>query len=366
MVLANSKSGRASSVAQSHLRSYSKAPVRSDVPLAVEPPDKDTLHKLPLAGMPLVTQGLQRARLIKNSRFEGVVELFSDEKSGSGQISPDRLSEVFHFDTHNQKDLDLVKHLSQLNSYDIYTVRVALRRLGMEVEDVDSLQLSPELRSQLVPHMRTFTRPLLQAVYGNVTEEPADMRALINLFVSPDKDVARRNLARLSHRMHIDVGAIPKFIEDYGDVYLSLAYYQYCLDQNKPQIKSFLHAIEEMQRTASLKQAANLMATCKMLETKIHGIVHDLGNILEMFRIRTIDMWEKMSEETFRRMEVMIIGYQTSIGAALCIITVKMNAWNEQFPQKESGGPWSRADFLMTNMRPGLEMVQDVSYEDPC
>lgn len=362
---ATSRDGRSSSVAQSHLRSYSKPPVRTDVPLGAEPPDKDTLHKLPLAGMPLVTEGLRKARLIKNARFEGVIELFSDEKSGSGQISPDRLSEVFQFDSNNQKDLDLVKHLSQLNSYDIYTVRVALRRLGMEVGDVDSLQLSPELRTQLVPHMRTFTRPLLHAVYGKATEEPKDMGSLIGLFISPDKDVARKNLAKLSHRMRIDVAAIPKFIEDYGDVYLSLAYYQYCLDQNKPQIKSFLQAIEEMQRTASLKQAANLMATCKMLESKIHGVMHDLGNILEMFRIRTIDMWEKMSEETFRRMEAMIIGYQTSIGAALCIITVKMNAWNQQFPQKESGGPWSRADFLMTNMRPGLEMVQDISYEDP-
>ncbi|WP_420346054.1 hypothetical protein [Pelagibius sp.] len=357
--------GRNSTVAQSHLRSYSRPPVRSDIPLDAEPPDKDTLHKLPLTGMPLVTSGLRKARLIKNSRFEGVIELFSDEKSGSGQISPDRLNEVFQFDGRNKTDLDLIKHLSQLNSYDVYTVRVAMRRLGIEVEDVDTLQLSPELRNRLVPHMRSFTRPLLHAVYGAEQKEPEDLKDLIGLFIAPDMDVARENLARLSHRMRIDVTAIPKFIEDYGDVYLSLAYYQYCLDQNKPQIHSFLAAMEEMQHTASLKQAANLMATCKMLETKITGVVHDIANVLEMFRIRTIDMWEKMSEETFRRMEAMIIGYQTSIGAALCIITVKMNAWNQQFPQKESGGPWSRADFLMTNMRPGLELVQDISYEDP-
>lgn len=357
-------SGRSGSVAQSHLRSYSKPPVRTDVPLGIEPPDKDTLHRLPLKGLPIVTKGLREARLIKNARFEGVVELFNDEKSGSGQISPDRLTEVFQFDSHNQNDLDLIKHLSLLNSYDVYTVRVALRRLGLEVEDVETLQLSPELRMQLVPHMRSFTQPLLHAVYGSTTEEPDDLKDLIKLFVSPDKNKARENLDRLSKRMRIDVSAIPKFIEDYGDVYLSLAYYQYCLDLNKPQIFSFLDAIEEMQRSASLKQSANLMATCKTLQTKVLGIVQDAASILEMFRIRTVDMWEKMSEETFRRMESMIIGYQTSIGAALCIITVKMNAWNQQFPQKESGGPWSRADFLMTNMRPGLEMVKDISYND--
>ena len=98
--------------------------------------------------------------------------------------------------------------------------------------------------------------------------------------------------------------------------------------------------------------------------TSLGWRVNDVGDILEMFRLRTTDMWEQMSEDTFRRMESMIIGYQSCIGGALCIITVKMDAWNRQFPQKGIGGPWSRADFLMTSMRPGLEKVERIDYSD--
>ena len=69
----------------------------------------------------------------------------SEEKTGSGQVAPHQLSEVFQFDAHNQFDLDLIMHLSLLNSYDVYIVRLALRRLGIEVEDVEMLRLSQDL-----------------------------------------------------------------------------------------------------------------------------------------------------------------------------------------------------------------------------
>ncbi|MEQ8355626.1 MAG: hypothetical protein RH942_08815 [Kiloniellaceae bacterium] len=355
---------RGKTVGNTHLRSYSKAPIWKDAPVDSDPPDADSLYRLSLSGLPFKTAGLRKARLIKNTNFDGVIELFYDEKAGSGQISPNRLSEIFLFDSRNNSDLELIEQLSQLSSYDVYTVRVALRRLGLEVEDHTALQLSPGLSRTLVPHMKSFTRPLIRAVYGEDAEEPEDLRNMVSLFKTPDVELARRNLQRLSNRMRIDVSAIPKFLEDYGDVYLSLAYYQYCLDQSRPQIMSFLDTIEEMQSSPSLRQTANLMAACKSLENKVTGIVNDVGDILEMFRLRTTDMWEQMSEDTFRRMESMIIGYQSCIGGALCIITVKMDAWNRQFPQKGIGGPWSRADFLMTSMRPGLEKVERIDYSD--
>ena len=46
--------------------------------------DRDSLHILPLSMISLETRGLQRARMIKNSRLESVVELFEGEEIGSG------------------------------------------------------------------------------------------------------------------------------------------------------------------------------------------------------------------------------------------------------------------------------------------
>src|SRR3546814_7199879 len=57
--------------------------------------EKDALHILPLAIVPLKTPGMRRQRLIKNARFETVLELFKDARDGSGQIDISGLDHFF-------------------------------------------------------------------------------------------------------------------------------------------------------------------------------------------------------------------------------------------------------------------------------
>ena len=57
--------------------------------------DRDSLHILPLSIIPMQTRALRHARLIKNSRLDGVVELFEGPASGSGQVEVDSLVNVF-------------------------------------------------------------------------------------------------------------------------------------------------------------------------------------------------------------------------------------------------------------------------------
>ncbi len=81
--------------------------------------DRDSLYILPLSTLPLATKGLRKARMIKNFRLEGMIELFSDDASGSGQIFPTNLNKVFHFDESNANDLKMISQVSELRSYDI-------------------------------------------------------------------------------------------------------------------------------------------------------------------------------------------------------------------------------------------------------
>ena len=48
--------------------------------------DRDSLNTIPLSMIPFETPGLRRALMIKNARYEGVIELFKGEGSGSGQV----------------------------------------------------------------------------------------------------------------------------------------------------------------------------------------------------------------------------------------------------------------------------------------
>ena len=105
----------------------------------------DSLHILPLNILPLETPGLQRARLIKNVRLDSVVELFHDADTGSGQVAITALGTVFNWpDDEEHPDLALVSSVCQLHSYDVYTLRIQLRTLGIDVENQAALKLSKE------------------------------------------------------------------------------------------------------------------------------------------------------------------------------------------------------------------------------
>ncbi len=341
-------------------------PVQHEEPLKAdedEVSEKDSLHIMSLAGLPLVTPGLRRARLIKNSHLDGVVELFTDAQAGSGQVVPEDLPSVFQFDASNRSDLPLIKNLSLLSSYDVYSLRVELRRLGINVENVDDLRLSEARVRELAPHMAVFTHPLICAVFGSDGQQKS-LSDLLKLLASPDVDVAQRNLAKLSQQMHIELTAIPKFLEDYGDVYLSLAYYQSCLDALRPKLRVFLDALADLKADRNLMSDQRLIATCKAVERKIGTITWEVGDILSTFRTRTQDMWDEMAEGSFQHMERMITDYQSKVGGALCVIAVKLDAWAERFPHSEIGGPVRRAEFVMNTMSRGLERVESIDYRN--
>jgi hypothetical protein len=326
--------------------------------------DKDSLHILPLSMIPLATGALRQTRLIKNSRLEGVVEIFNNTSTGSGQVSPDDLADVFDLSGDRKKDLDIVKALSILPSYDVYSLRVSLRNLGIDVESQENLKLSAEKSRELAEYMRVFTRPLMVAVYGSQKSEDASLADIVQLFASPDVETARQNLRNLSKTLNLDIMQIPKFLQDYADVYLSLAYYQYCLELNIPSLSAFLKSIAELKKDPTLGSDKSFLATCKAIEDRLRHIHTEARNILKMFQNQTEDMWQNLSDERFRVMEEMIEKYQSGIGGALCAVTVKMNAWDSAFPTPSAGRPSKRADFIVRNMQQGLDCIEDLGCVD--
>ena len=329
--------------------------------------DKDALHILPLSIIPLKTPGLTRSRLVKNVRLEGMVELFTDDSAGSGQIPPSELRKIFKSaDPEQEKDVEIIKKLSALSSYDVYSLRIELRNLGINVNNFADLRLSKEQSRELVMYMKDFTRPLIQAVYGDGgLDDINNFDDILGAFRNPKPGQARKNLVYLAKKLGIEIQYLPKFLEDYGDVYMSLAYYRNCLDNNMPKIASFLESLPEIRENRALSENTGLMQTCTMVEKKLRNTATQIYGIIDMFRIHTEDMWKDFSAERFRAMEKVIINYQTKIGGGLCAITVKMNAWSEAFPTPDQGGPYRRADFIMTHLRQGMDQIEEITYEDP-
>lgn len=328
--------------------------------------DRDSLHVLPLSIIPIETPALRRARLIKNVRLDTAVEMFEDLSSGSGQIDVESLPAEFGWDeTIAHPDLILLRKLSLMPSYDVYSLRILLRTHGIEVKDVSALKLSDGKNRELTSYMAKFTRPLIMQIYGGDDLTIHDFQDIVNLFRDPDVKRALEKLKMMAAKLEIGLEDVPKFLEDYGDIFLSLSYYRQCLDAIEPIITEFLDSIEELRRNWQLRNDRNLMKTCDMMQSVINGVMANITGRFENFDRSTEDMWNNITAERFRKVEQLIKSYHTTIGGVLCALTVKMEAWHRLFPHIDSGGPMRRGEFMMSEMRQGIDKIKKVENEAP-
>lgn len=218
---------------------------------------RDSLHILPMTILPLETPGLRRARLIKNVRLQTVVELFNDVHAGSGQVMPSQLP--LHFGNRSpelDRDLLMIGQIAQAASFDVYSLRIELRRLKIAVDEHAALRLSQRRKDQLTRYMRVFTRPLIESVYGSDDVQVQNVEDLIRLFAEPDLAEVRRRLTMMADRLDIAMADIPAFLEEYGDIFLSLAYFKQCLDEIVPDVQAFLAWMDAVRGFSEVRRDA--------------------------------------------------------------------------------------------------------------
>ena len=118
--------------------------------------DLDALHVLPMGIIPFENRSLSSARMIKNTRLQSMIEMFSDVDSGSGQMAVDDAAR--HLRDHagaSPRDITILRKLARLPSYDVYSLRVMLREQEIPVNDLTALKLSKEKSHELGGYIRT-------------------------------------------------------------------------------------------------------------------------------------------------------------------------------------------------------------------
>lgn len=326
--------------------------------------DNDALHILPLANIPLQVPALRKTRLIKNAKLEGVVELYNDAATGSGQVTPEGLADVFDFSGERATDLVIVKKLADLPSYDVYSLRCSLAKAKIDVEDVEVLKLSDEMVDSLSAQMRTFTRPLVARIYGDESDEAHSLQDIWQLFTDQRADQALKNLSELAAQLEIGLTDMPKFLEDYADVYLSLAFYQKCHEDNASGFDALMRDLEGLTRAPSLQDKPAAARQFEAAVETFRKLYFTVGNMLVALRARTTVMWEDISAQRFRKMNELVIGHQQKIGALLCAITVKLNAWRRYAASAATEGATDKANFVNSSMMYGLGALTELKFED--
>jgi len=326
----------------------------------IEDSDMDSMFVLPLSIIPLETPALQSAKLIKNVRLKSVIEIFADTQTGSGQVEVESLPRMFNWPLDQlHPDHAVLRRLALLPSYDVYSLRISLREHGIGVNDYAALKLSPDKAKELTKYMVLFTRPLLQMIYADAAVNIESYEDLLKLFRDPDVKKAKQRLETMAKSLNIEITDVPRFLEDYGDTFLSLSYFRHCLDRLAPYFTACVQSMGPIRSHFQLKQNNSLMKACDVVEEVVNSMSATITGRLEVFERRTSEMWKNITQEEFQSIKTMIERYHITIGAALCGLSVKMNAFARMFPRPNAGGPIKRADFMISEMLQGIEQIRD-------
>ncbi len=303
---------------------------------------------------------------MKNARLESAVEVFHGPDTGSGRWhDPNQLTQVFDWPQDPvHPDLTTIKALFGLHSYDVFSLRIELRRLNIRVDDHSELRLSEEKSRELTKYMARFTRPLIQRIYGNTNSKFADVNDLIAMFSNPDKEEALTNLMLMAEKLNVRVEGVPTFLEDYGDIFLSLAYFKEELDKIIPSINDMIDVLRELKLNHQWRQDKHFVATCDNIEKSFSDIVSSITERFENFDQHSQSLWDNITAESFRRVKELIVGHHTTVGGVLCGLKVKMDPWNERFGEGQ-GSPIQRFDFIMSELKEGIDVIARLENEAP-
>lgn len=329
--------------------------------------DLDSLYVLPLRILPLTSGALQRLRMVKDTRLNSAVEIFSNKATGTGLLYLDELNAntFSHSKQDFKTDLTLLDNIGRLHSFDVYSLRICMRELKIDLGSEGYLELSDDKKSELKDYMQAFTLPLIKQVYGTTEIDAGDAGDIVKLFSDPDVEVAIEKLRRLSSVLNIELHDIPKFLEDFSDIYLSLAYYQQYLDDITPKIIGFIDEMEMIKSNWQLRQDHRTMHACDWLEGTLNDLIASVTGRFEAFSRSTDHMWENITAARFREVEALIKAHHATIGGILCGIGSKMAAWRSFFKDADTGGPISRSEIIMSDILPGLDKILKLDAASP-
>ena len=313
--------------------------------------DMDSLYILPLGIIPFDTASLRKARLLKNNRLETCIELFSGNKTGSGQVPIDQIQTVCSC---NASDAELLSKLGTLPGYDIYSLRILFRQMAIPIDEFEVLKLSDKKAKELSSYISKFTKPLILSIYGDDNNEIKDYDDLINILRNSDAKRVKQKLNVMAEKLKISLDEIPGFLESYADLFLSISYFEKCFDTVADHQKAFLKAMKETMESRQFKGDANFAKTCTNIEKVLVDIVQKLRKRFGIFEKMVNSVWEDTTPQKFLEARRVVEDSHVVIGGSLCCLTVKMNEWANKFPNPSSSNPQRIADFIINEMNPGI------------
>ncbi len=319
--------------------------------------DRDSLFILPLSDLPIRTETLRRGVLTKNTQMDSVFEVFRDQTMGSGQISLNNLYQLFSRPSRQMvRDIKILKKVGELKSFDVYALRIGLRKLGVDVESPSALKLSEEKRKQLDLTMKHFVRPMLKRLFGLDLTEYTSFVSIYDNLTPEERRVALENMRQIARMMNMNVKDLPEFIEDCGDLYLSIAYYHDMLMSLLPQVKEFKEWMDYVEHSSQYRTHPPTRLMVDRTQSNLKVTLRSVRLHLQRFSKAFDNFWDDVTQENYEELKSNIMSQYEGLGGTLCSLTVKIERFNEVFPGHK-GSYKERIDFIRQEISVELQRI---------
>lgn len=316
--------------------------------------DQDSIHTMAVMALPIEHPGLRRTRLIKNVRMETRIEMFSGKGVGSGQIAIEEIPDHFTGAASLRADMAILSGLSVLPSFDCYTLRRGLRQQGINIELDTAFKLSDSKIQELFPLMRRITRPLIKHLYGEEDMDISDTRTLLDLVRNPDQTKVRDRLERMATTLGVSIAKLPNYLEDFGDLYLSLSYFESYFNENAPKVEQLILWAQDVGTSSHLRNDPIAQKTLTDVERRVRYLKDNLDNRFKNLTEVTKVNWDLLDVSMFQKVQRSILAEQIYLATGLCGLAVKIYEWERVFPNA-GGSPDRVLDFVASELRPGLD-----------
>jgi hypothetical protein len=316
--------------------------------------DQDSIHTMAVLALPINDPGLRRTRLVKNVRMETRIEMFSGQGVGSGQIAIEEIPDYFTGDASLRADMSLLTNLSTLPSFDCYTLRRGLRQQGINIEQDSVFKLSDAKIQELFPLMRRITRTLIKNLYGDADLDVSDTQTLLDLVQNPDRDKVRDRLDRMATTLGVSIARLPTYLEDFGELYLSLSYFEGYFVEHVPKVDQLILWAQDVAQSSHLRNDPTAQKTFTDVERRIRYIKENLETRFKNFSEVTRVDWDLLDVAMFQKVQRSILAEQIYLATGLCGLAVKIYEWERVFPNA-GGSPDRVLEFVGSELRPGLD-----------
>jgi hypothetical protein len=250
--------------------------------------------------------------------------------------------------------MKVLSNLSVLPSFDCYTLRRGLRQQGINVEQESIFKLSEKRIQELFPLMRRITRPLIKHLYGDENLDVNDTRTLLELVRNPDHERVRDRLDRMATTLGVSIAKLPTYLEDFGDLYLSLSYFENHFVDLSPKVEQMILWAMDVASSSHLRNDPLSQKTFTDVERRIRYLKDNLDTRFKNLSEVTNVNWDLLDVTMFQKVQRGILAEQIYFATGIYGLAVKIYEWERVFPNA-GGSPDRVLEFVSSELRPGLD-----------